>query len=172
MESILLIAVIILTTTVIGFFIWREIEKSKRKKYYRAANKLIQEQHLEEAIRKGEHSCVSMRHLMVALKIKGQKGLGYVFDPAQEIRIGRNIEDNDICLQDLSVSTHHCNIFLYENHLCVKDMGSANGTIIKSGFRCKETLHETLGFLQNKSRIWVGNTCFIITIFYCETVAN
>lgn len=174
MESILLIAGIVFAAAGIGLLIWEKVKKSQRQRYYRAANKLIREQHLEDAIRNGDggRSCVGIRHLMVALKVKGQKGLGYVFDPTQEIRIGRNIEDNDVCLQDLSVSAHHCSIFLYENHLCVKDFGSANGTIIKSGFRRRETLYETMGFLQNKSRLWVGSTCFIITVFYCETAAN
>lgn len=175
MGSILFITGVLFAAAAgIGLLIREKVKRTQRQRYYRAANRLIQEQHLDGAIRNGNEkgSGAGMRRCMVALKIKGQKGRGYVFDPAQEIRIGRKMEDNDICLQDLSVSAHHCSIFLYENCLCIKDLGSANGTILKSGFRRREILYGTMGLLQNGSRFWVGSVCFTVTVFYCETGGN
>lgn len=150
----------------------QKVKAAERKKYYRAAYRIIREQYLDGAIRNAENmgNTRDRRRLMIALKVKGNKGMGYVFDPSREINIGRGMENNDICLQDLSVSSNHCKIFLYEDRLCIKDMDSANGTVIKAKWKSSEQLHGNMGFLENKSQILVGSTCFLVTVFYCEMI--
>ena len=166
---IIVIGIISAAALMIILAVTQKIKAEDRKKYYRAAHRIIREQYLDGAIRNGDGAeSYSARRLMVALKLKGSKGMGYVFDPSREIKIGRSMDDNDVCFQDLSVSSQHCIIFLYENQLCIKDSDSANGTVVKSPWRSRQSLFSDMTFLRNKSRIWVGNVCFIITIFYCE----
>lgn len=150
------------------------MKAAERKKYYRAANRIVREQYLDGAIKNAENAeNYQGRHRqMVALKVKGSRGLGYVFDPAQEIYFGRGLDTNDVCLQDLAVSIQHCKIFLYENQLCIQDLDSINGTTIKKRWGAKETLYGTTGFLYNKSKIWLGNTCFLVIIFYYEMISE
>lgn len=49
------------------------------------------------------------------------------------IVIGRG-SDCDIRCSDTSVSTRHCQIFLVDNSIYARDMGSKNHTIIESGY--------------------------------------
>lgn len=152
----------------------QKMKAGERKKYYRAAYRIIREQYLDGAIRNAEDGGNSRdrRRLMIALKVKGNKGMGYVFDPSREVNIGRGMETNDVCLQDLSVSSNHCKIFMYENRLCIKDLNSANGTVIKERWKSREQLFGNIGFLENKSQIWVGSTCFLVTVFYCDMISE
>lgn len=174
--EVLVLIIVILCVTAAGILVGvsQKFRAAERKKYYRAAHRIIREQYLDGALKNAESRGVyaDRRRLMLALKVKGSKGTGYVFDPAQEIKIGRSMETSDICLQDLAVSSNHCSIFLYEEQLCIKDMNSANGTVVKSRWKSREALFGDMTFLYNKSRIWVGNTCFLVTLFYCEIAAE
>lgn len=152
----------------------QKVKAEERRKYYRAAYRIIREQYLDGAIRNGEKpgGYQDRGRLMIALKVKGNKGLGYVFDPSREIVIGRSMETSDVCLQDLAVSGSQCKIFMYEDQLCIQDLDSANGTEIQSRWKGREQLFGNIGFLYNKSKIQVGSTCFLVTVFYCDMAAE
>ena len=61
----------------------------EKRKYYKAAQRILQEEYLDGAIKNVEGIGLSSNEtrLMIALKMKGSKGAGYVFDPAREARI-------------------------------------------------------------------------------------
>lgn len=146
----------------------------EKRKYYKAAQRILREEYLDGAIKNVEGIGLSSneQRLMIALKMKGSKGAGYVFDPAREVRIGRNREENDICVQDLATSGEHCKIFLYEGKLCIEDLNSSNGTVLRRGLRGSQTLFGKMAFLQNYTKIIVGNNCFLLTVFYCDVSAE
>ncbi|HKS38868.1 MAG TPA: FHA domain-containing protein [Verrucomicrobiae bacterium] len=75
-------------------------------------------------------------------------------------RIGRN-PANDICLDDPTVSGHHCEIVVLNEEVFVRDLGSTNGTFIDSrrvseaALRVGERLHVgSVGMaLENPARV-------------------
>lgn len=151
-----------------------KIKTEEKRKYYRAAQRILREEYLDGAIKNAESMGLysNEQRMMIALKMQGNKGAGYVFDPTREVRIGRSRERNDICVQDLATSGEHCKIFLYEGQLCIEDLNSSNGTICKRRFGGTQTLFGKMAFLQNHTRIKVGNNCFMLTIFYCDVSAE
>lgn len=167
-------AVIILAVGILAALtavvILRKQNRDYRKKCIKAAQRIIREEYLDGSImKKDETKKLSRpRKTMVVLRIKGSREKGFVFDPEQEIRIGRSLESSDLCLQDPSVSSHNSRIFLYQGQLCIQDMDSANGTAVWSRGRGKQTLWGETGFLYDRSRIWVGNTCILIRVFRCS----
>ena len=168
------IGVLGMVSLVVLFAVKQRMKAAEKQKYFRAAQRIIREQHLDGAIRNADRdgSFYEERRIMLILKIKGSKGLGYVFDPSRDVQIGRSTEGNDVCVQDLSVSSKHCKIFLYEGQLCIKDLDSTNGTVIKPRWRKKERLFGTIGFLYNKTRIWAGDICFVVSVFYCDAASD
>lgn len=150
------------------------MKTQEKRKYYRAAQRILREEYLDGAIKNTEGMGLysNEQRMMIALKMQGSKGAGYVFDPAREVRIGRNREGNDICVQDLATSGEHCKIFLYEGQLCIEDLNSSNGTVLKRGFGRSQALFGKMAFLQNHTKIIVGSNCFLLTIFYCDVSAE
>lgn len=167
-------AVIILTIGILAALtavvILRKQNRDYRKKCIKAAQRIIREEYLDGSIMKRDETKKLSRSskMMVVLRIKGSREKGFVFDPEREIRIGRSLESSDFCLPDPSVSSHNSRIFLYQGQLCIQDMDSANGTAVWSRGRGKRTLWGETGFLYDRSRIWVGNTCILIRIFRCR----
>ena len=59
---------------------------------------------------------------------------------AGAISIGR-AEDNDLHIQDKTVSAHHARIFTYLNASYIEDLGSKNGTFLNGKRIQKHTVH-------------------------------
>lgn len=57
---------------------------------------------------------------------------------AERTTIGR-VEDNDLCIPEPSVSSHHCEVLLQGADVRIRDLGSTNGTFI-GGEPIKESL--------------------------------
>ena len=62
----------------------------------------------------------------------------------------------DIFLDDITVSRNHCDIFLQENQVSIKDNGSTNGTYVGS-----EAVEEKL--LEVGDVIQIGRYVFLLT---------
>lgn len=140
-------------------------QKAEKQKYYVAAEKIIKENCLDNAIRNRRTEITGGRKLMVCLKWKKGKKQGFVFDPEQRIRIGRD-PGNDICIREREVSSQHCEIYLYDGRPAIQDLRSANGTWVFRGLR----KHPVQGaeYLYAGDSILVGSLKIKITIFWFD----
>jgi pSer/pThr/pTyr-binding forkhead associated (FHA) protein len=64
---------------------------------------------------------------LVALT-EGLTGRSYELKP-EKTTVGR-LDDNQFCIPEPSVSSHHCELMLKGDEIHVKDLGSTNGTFI------------------------------------------
>ena len=78
----------------------------------------------------------------------------YLAEPV--VSIGR-LESNEICLDDLYVSRHHCVIRNEGEQYMLEDLESANGTYV-NGERV------TAGLLKEGSLIQIGNSQFVFRL--------
>jgi pSer/pThr/pTyr-binding forkhead associated (FHA) protein len=69
----------------------------------------------------------------LSVKFKKQPIKTYVFEDIQTIRIGRK-NDNDIVLQDMTVSGYHARIEPKSNAFLLMDLHSKNGTFVNESF--------------------------------------
>ncbi len=109
--------------------------KAETQKYYDAAYKVIKEGCLNNAIRNKNEKIQNGQKMMIYLKWKDSERQGYVFDPKHPIRIGRIPDDNDICIREETVSSHHCVLYLYKGQVYLRDLNSRNGTWLRQGIR-------------------------------------
>ena len=110
----MVLVMLIIALALSGIFLWIKysIKKSEEKKYYDAAARMIKENCLNKIIQnRGQRRQTVTDKLMIYISISGKSRQGFVFDPENGIRIGRNIEENEICIRDALVSSSHCNIY-------------------------------------------------------------
>lgn len=150
-----------------------QLRKKEMKKYYIAAQRIIQEECLDYAIQNpyfgGKQPAT--QKLMICLKVEKSKLKGFVFDPSHKIHIGRDSEKNEICLPDVTVSGSHCCIFLYQNQVWLEDLQSSNGTYVKRGFGASYFLQGNQMELFTGDRIQVGKTVFRLELFFCDLLS-
>lgn len=147
-------------------YIIRSNKRAEMDRYYETAHKMIKETCLDGAIKNQKHQQNSGMKIMVYLKWKTRNKEGYVFDPEKEIRIGRNLERNEICIREPLVSSQHCRILLYQGNLIVQDMNSSNGTWIRRGIK-KHLVNGAEGLLTG-DKLVVGKEKITVTIFYFD----
>jgi pSer/pThr/pTyr-binding forkhead associated (FHA) protein len=108
---------------------------------------------------------------MIHLAVVGSKPLiSYVFNPEKVIQIGRNKDRNTICLKDTTVSSCHCEIYMDENHVLIKDLGSANKTYIKRRGNLITLEYGDNNILLSRDIVIVGGTRFRITLFDSDII--
>lgn len=147
------------------------MRKREREKYYHAAKRMIQEEYLNYCISNPANHVltpVKLSRTMICLKPLRKDEEGYVFDPERGVMIGRDKEKCDLCLQDVTVSGQHCELFLYKGNVFLQDLDSQNGTVVKKRI-FSHTLYGDLELLRNKDRFKVGNTWFTIMIFFYDS---
>lgn len=169
--ALMIAAVLLLLSAGLAAAVRKIIHGRETQKCYEAARRIIQEEHLNYAIKNPLNSHGArpqMQKIMICLKTENARKNSYVFDPEKGIHIGRDSGKNEICLQDVTVSGEHCRIFLYQNQIYLQDCNAANGTFLKKGTRRPCALHGNAEMLRNKDRIYVGNTVFRTIIFYCD----
>lgn len=97
----MVLVMLIIALALSGIFLWIKysIKKSEEKKYYDAAARMIKENCLNKIIQnRGQRRQTVTDKLMIYISISGKSRQGFVFDPENGIRIGRNIEENEICI--------------------------------------------------------------------------
>ena len=102
----MVLVMLIIALALSGIFLWIKysIKKSEEKKYYDAAARMIKENCLNKIIQnRGQRRQTVTDKLMIYISISGKSRQGFVFDPENGIRIGRNIEENEICIQAVIV---------------------------------------------------------------------
>ena len=81
----------------------------------------------------------------------------YILDPDKKIHIGSRNDFNEIVIKDRTVSGQHCEIFLYNKEVYVKDVNSTNGTFLSR--KRKQVRIDSRGMkLKTGDRIIVGKT--------------
>ncbi len=147
------------------------MRKKEVEKYYHAAKRMIQEEYLNYCISNPANRSltpVKLSRTMICIKPMRKNEEGYVFDPERSVLIGRDKERCDICLQDVTVSGQHCELFLYEGEIYLQDLNSQNGTVVKRRI-FSHTLYGEQELLRNRDRFKVGSTWFMIMIFYYDS---
>lgn len=147
----------------VALYIYRSSRRSEIQKYYDAANMMIKESCLNNAIRNQMVTNMTGWKIMVYLKWKDWEKQGFVFDPDAGIRIGRVAEENEICIREHNVSGRHCRIFMYNGQLILQDLNSTNGTWIKRGFRKKRVIWAEP--LLSGDKILIGSIKITVTVF-------
>ncbi|MDD3279891.1 MAG: FHA domain-containing protein [Lachnospiraceae bacterium] len=150
-----------------SYYVAQHRREKERKQCYEAAERLIQEEYLNYSIHNYRNHPVAppaRKKIMLYLREETNKKNGYVFDPLHIIRIGRSRDENDICIQEASVSGNHCRIYQDKTQIVLQDFGSSNGTLVKRGCK-KRWLCGKAIYLQDGDKVCVGKTCFKISMF-------
>jgi DNA-binding NtrC family response regulator len=103
----------------------------------------------------GRPSTINLRRVQLIVQPHGARR-EFVFD--QDVITIGGLEDNDIVLEDDTVSRYHCRIIQEDEHYILIDQGSTNGTHI-NGVRIRQA------FLTPGATIAVGNTQVRFTPF-------
>ena len=94
----------------------------------------------------GKPAEITLRRCQIEL-FRGDSVETHTFD-RDIVNIGA-AEDNDIVIDDDTVSRYHCRIFQESNHYLVRDLGSTNGTFVNR-VRVRE------GYLEPGSIVSLG----------------
>lgn len=154
---------IVIAAAALTGYIFLSCQKAEEKKYYDAAYKMVKEKCLDQAISCRNRKQEMGQKVLVYLKWKDQKNRGFVFDPEEGIRIGRNPEENDICIRENSVSGKHCILYLTNGRMAIQDLNSVNGTWIRRGMR-KHRIQQA-EFLYTGDKVVVGGLKIKIIMF-------
>lgn len=80
-----------------------------------------------------------------------------------EITIGR-AADNDVVINEITVSGHHARVFTYMSVSYIEDLGSKNGTYINQRRIQKHVLH-------SGDVVCLGQFCMVMEDSHAETVS-
>lgn len=103
-------------------------------------------------------------HIMVQLIEKTELSTRkFVLNPAKRIRIGSDLQDNEISVLSQGVSPHHCEIFAAGGGVYIRNTGKSTRTIIRR--KKEQALADDKGIrLQSGDRILLGTVSYDITI--------
>lgn len=87
----------------------------------------------------------------------------FVLNPAKGIRIGSDMQDNDIPVVSKGVAPHQCEIFAAGGRVYIRNMGEGNRTLIKRKKERAIVDHKGIRLLSGDS-ILVGSISYDITI--------
>lgn len=170
-----MIYVIIAIVGIVIFIVSVVLVKKKsmeEKSYYEAAQQMVKEEYLTDSLKNVSGSEYHPTVIpMLYLKLCSAKPKqGYVFNPENEITIGRDKNSNSIWIPFPMVSMKHCSIVCDSGRIYLKDSGSANGTIVQKGL--KKYLISNYEFieLESKDKIIISDAVFKVAIFYFNTM--
>ncbi|MDO5456546.1 MAG: FHA domain-containing protein [Eubacteriales bacterium] len=144
----------------------RRKEKEKEKEF-KAAAMLLKEQQLQDLIDLSKKSKDIRNRLILVVSWKEEKGRKFVFDPMLGVRIGRDREENQICVPLETVSQKHCIIFSSNNEIYVQDLNSANGTYLKRGFKTFRVKNYEV--CRENDQVIVGGVPFKVRSFWVDS---
>ena len=166
----LIIIILILSCTAAAIFlsIRNNRKKSDLLELQNAARKLVKEQNLNDSLldipawkRKGR------LRMIVALSWKDKEKESFVYDPVPGIRIGRELDFNQIVVQDDEVSMRHCVLFQQGKNLVLQDLRSTNGTVLCHGLRKNRVRGRA--FVYDGDRILLGHMDLKIHLFWIDS---
>ena len=105
--------------------------------------------------------------MIVALSWKDKEKESFVYDPVPGIRIGRELDFNQIVVQDDEVSMRHCVLFQQGKNLVLQDLRSTNGTVLCHGLRKNRVRGRA--FVYDGDRILLGHMDLKIHLFWIDS---
>lgn len=176
LPTIIIISSIILIFSVILVIISNS-KKAERMKYHIAAGNILREEYLNYSLCNNTSTNDDKKFqgikLMLGIKTKcGKKKHQFVFNPENKVFIGRDKHNNNIYINDTSVSKKHCCIYCKNNQVYLEDLNSANGTIIERSLFKKYIVHSNHKIiLKSNDRIVIGANSFTVVLFYYDMTA-
>ncbi len=155
------VLVVLLVTTIVG----RRMEKCRVQEKVAAAL-LLKKKQLDEMIDMNKRQSSAREYLILVISWKEDKKRKYIFDPSTGVSIGRDREENQICIPLDTISQKHCMIFSSGDSIYIQDLNSTNGTFIKRGFKTYRV--NGCAPCQDNDTIIVGDIYFKIRTFYMD----
>lgn len=177
MEILFIVLIVLLVVgTTVCVIVFR-LKKEEKEKYYTAAGNILKEDFLNYALqnpldvasyRKEPNAQKTMLYLKT---LNSKPKVSFVFDPEKGVLIGRDKENSNIYLNEALVSKEHCQIYSQGFDVYLKDMNSANGTIVSRGLFKKYFITSRAKIqLKSGDKITVGSNTFRIVLFYYDMV--
>ncbi len=171
---LLALLAVILVGLIIVVCVRRYLYKKEMEKSYEAAKQMVKEECLNYSLKNpylqsGAFPAPNPRKTMLYVKFlkSGEKG-GVIFDPKEEVVFGRHKEHVSVCVNEATVSSRHCMVYISGNDVWLEDMGSANGTGL---IRKRKEYRLSPGYpiaLEQKDILHVGSRYFQIQMFYYD----
>lgn len=156
------------------------VVKSKReeaRRTYAAAERILQNEILDASLKNPflKETVVEEqpeKQLMMSVKVKrSKKRQNFVFNPARVVNIGRDRANNQIAVNEATVSNYHCRIYLAQNDKAViQDCNSSNGTLLKRGLRTFVVANGQNAVLADGDKLVVGTVTLKIRLFYYDAM--
>lgn len=113
--------------------------------------------HSDNSKRKNSHI---MLQLIEKTKLSTRK---FMLNPIKTIRIGSDLQDNDITVLAEGVSPHQCEIFSVGDKIFIRNLSGGNQTILKR--KKEQAIVDEKGLrLLSDDKIFVGSVVYEITI--------
>lgn len=103
-------------------------------------------------------------HVMLQLVEKTELSTRkFMLNPIKKIRIGSDLQDNDISVLSEGVSPHQCEIFSVSDKIYIKNLSQENQTILKR--KKEQAIVDEKGLrLLSNDKIILGNVVYEVTI--------
>ena len=166
---ICILAAIIIAVVIVIFVKARNDEIDN---YYSAARNILKEDKLDDFLRNphngGSRKSEGNIRPMIFLKFRDKSKSRFVFDLSKEIYIGRDKDENQVCVNEAIVSHQHCRIFLNGANVFIQDLNSSNGLEVKRGITSYTLNNGNVMEIFTKDTIKIGTTRMKIVIFYFD----
>jgi pSer/pThr/pTyr-binding forkhead associated (FHA) protein len=107
-----------------------------------------------------------LRNFICLKQINSQTKKQFVFSLNDPICIGRAKNKNQLILNDDLVSEYHCVIYLQKDGIYIRDLNSANGTVVSTrGSKKYMIANGASMLLQNGYKINIGTMKYVIKVF-------
>lgn len=116
--------------------------------------------------RGGSQDMAALKHGQPMLQLVEKTELStrkFVLNPTKRIRIGSDLQDNDISVLSQGVAPHHCEIFAAGGSVYIRNTGEGTRTIIRR--KKEQAIADNKGIrLQTGDCILLGTVSYDITI--------
>lgn len=153
-----------------------KVHKESTERMYRAAGNILKNEFLDHMLLNPMLNGNNLkapggsRPMVYFRLLRSKPAKEYVFDPKNEVGIGRSRDKNSIVLSEAIVSLEHCKVFISGGLVCLEDLGSSNGTIVKRGFHSYLITSGQQIVLENKDTLIVGTVELKLKIFDYDMV--
>lgn len=170
------IIVLVIVAAIAAICIIMKIQRERNERMYHAASNILKNEFLDHMLfnpmlRGNDLKAPDGSRPMVYFRLVGSKpAKEYVFDPENEVKIGRSRGRNSIVLSEAIVSLEHCRVYISKGLVCLEDLGSSNGTVVKRGFSSYLITAGQQIVLENKDILIVGTVELKVRIFDYDMV--